>query len=46
MELVGGYWIVPAAVIVGFGVLIITHCIARPWIAWIKDRAGRPAFGR
>lgn len=46
MELAGGYWIVPAAVLVGFGVLIITHRISRRWIAWVKDRAGRPAFRR
>jgi hypothetical protein len=46
MEFAGGYWIVPAAVLVGFGVLIITQRIARRWIAWVKDRSRRRAFRR
>jgi hypothetical protein len=46
MELVGGYWVVPAALLMGFGVLIITHLLARRWIAWIRSRLERPAFRR
>jgi uncharacterized membrane protein len=44
MELVGGYWVIPAALLIGFGALILTHLAARRWIAWTRNRLERPAF--
>jgi hypothetical protein len=38
MELAGGYWIVPIALLAGFGILLATHLTSRRWIAWTRDR--------
>lgn len=46
MELVGGYWVIPAAVLFGFGALILTHLLARRWIAWTRRKLERPKFRR
>jgi uncharacterized membrane protein len=46
MELVGGYWVVPAALLVGFGALVVTHLLARRWIAWTRSRLERPKYRR
>lgn len=33
----GGYWIIPICLGAGFGLLIVTHRIARRWIAGLRD---------
>ena len=40
------YWIIPGALLIGFGLLLVTHVLARRWIAWFRNRRKwRPAFG-
>ena len=34
----GGYWVIPFAVLCGFGILVATHRGARTWLAWWIDR--------
>jgi len=39
------YWIIPGALLIGFGLLLVTHFLARRWIAWFRNRRKwRPAF--
>ena len=39
----GGYWIIPICLLVGLGVLVVTHRFARRWIARMRERLRRPA---
>ena len=32
------YWIVPIALLIGFGLLLLTHSLARRWIRWFRNR--------
>lgn len=32
------YWIIPAALLIGFVLLLATHSFARRWIAWFRNR--------
>ena len=32
------YWIVPIALLIGFGLLLLTHSLARRWIGWFRNR--------
>ena len=32
------YWIVPGAAMIGLGLLLLTHTLARRWIAWFRTR--------
>ena len=32
------YWIVPIALLIGFGLLLVTHSLARRWIGWFRNR--------
>jgi len=32
------YWIIPGALLIGFGLLLVTHSLARRWIAWFRNR--------
>jgi hypothetical protein len=38
VEMAGGYSIIPVALVVGFGLLLLTHKLARRWIAWLRTR--------
>lgn len=38
LELAGGYWVVPIALVVGLGITIATHKAARRWIAATRGR--------
>lgn len=33
----GGYWIIPICLVLGLGVLVATHRLARTWIGRVKD---------
>ena len=37
-ELIGGYWIIPIALAVGIGLLVITHRAARRWIEKLRTQ--------
>jgi uncharacterized membrane protein len=38
------YWIVPGALLIGLVLLLLTHFLARRWIAWLRNRRQwRPA---
>lgn len=37
----GGYWIIPICLLVGLGVLVVTHRFARRWIARMRERLRR-----
>jgi uncharacterized membrane protein len=32
------YWIIPGALLIGFVLLLVTHLLARRWIAWFRNR--------
>jgi hypothetical protein len=32
------YWIIPAALLIGLVLLLVTHVLARRWIAWFRNR--------
>ena len=32
------YWIIPIALLIGFGLLLLTHSLARRWIGWFRNR--------
>ena len=32
------YWIVPIALLIGSGLLLLTHSLARRWIRWVRNR--------
>jgi hypothetical protein len=34
----GGYWIVPLSVLAGLGILVLTHRLARGFLAWWQRR--------
>ena len=34
----GGYWIIPICLLIGLGVLVVTHRFARRWIAKLRER--------
>jgi len=36
----GGYWVVPVCLLAGLSLLIVTHRLARRWIARVRERAG------
>ena len=38
MELVGGYWVIPVALIAGIAILLAVHRAARRWIAALRAR--------
>jgi len=39
------YWIIPVALLVGMLLLLLTHSLARRWIAWLRNRrTWRPAI--
>ena len=38
MELVGGYWVVPVALITGLAILLVVHRAARKWIASLRSK--------
>jgi uncharacterized membrane protein len=38
------YWIIPGALLIGFGLLLVTHSLARRWIAWFRNRRRSRAF--
>jgi uncharacterized membrane protein len=37
-EMRGGYWIIPFAILCGFGVLVATHRGARRFLSWWRER--------
>ena len=37
----GGYWIIPICLLIGLGVLVLTHRFARRWIAGLRERLRR-----
>jgi hypothetical protein len=38
MELVGGYWVIPIAMITGLAILLVVHRAARRWIASLRSK--------
>lgn len=42
----GGYWIVPISLTLGFGIVLMTHRAARRWIAATRSRFARSLPGR
>lgn len=34
----GGYWIIPVCLVLGLGLLVLTHRGARKWLAWLSVR--------
>jgi uncharacterized membrane protein len=32
------YWIIPIALLIGFGLVLLTHALARRWIGWLRNR--------
>ena len=39
------YWIIPVALLAGMLLLLLTHSLARRWIAWLRNRrTWRPAI--
>jgi hypothetical protein len=38
LEVVGGYWVIHIALVIGLAITIATHRIARRWIATLRDR--------
>ena len=32
------YWIIPIALLIGYGLLLLTHSLARRWIGWFRNR--------
>ena len=44
LEFHTSYWIIPGALLTGLVLLVLTHRLARRWIAWFRNRrAWRPA---
>jgi len=41
-HVVGGYWVIPFCLVMGFGLLAITHSCARRFLGWWRRR--RPSF--
>jgi uncharacterized membrane protein len=37
-DLRGGYWVIPAALLFGMGMLVLTHRGARKYLAWWRER--------
>jgi uncharacterized membrane protein len=37
----GGYWIIPICLLIGLGVLVLTHRFARRWISRMRERLRR-----
>ena len=37
----GGYWVVPIFLLIGMGILVLTHRFARRWIARMRERLMR-----
>jgi uncharacterized membrane protein len=36
LDLAGGYWIIPIALLIGIGILVATHVAARRWLGWAR----------
>lgn len=37
----GGYWIIPICLLIGLGILVVTHRFARRWIGRMRERLRR-----